>query len=94
MKKFVFVLMAGLLLSTAGVSQAATSRGGLMGFISGCCFGVRSGAAYNDGKEIHWRQWIRLIPIVGLVGAVWDGVDGANGVTTSDYAKKYGSIYY
>jgi hypothetical protein len=65
-----------------------------MGFIAGCCFGVRAGGAYNDGKDIHWREWILLVPVVGLGFAVYNGIEGANGVTTADYAKRYGSIYY
>lgn len=77
-------------------AQAATGegRGGVMGFIAGCCFGVRAGADYNDGKEIHWREWIMLIPYVNIVFAIWNGVDGANGVTRADYAEQYGSTYY
>jgi hypothetical protein len=69
-------------------------RGGVMGFIAGCCFGIRSGAAYNDGREIHWREWVMLIPFASIVFAIWNGVDGANGMQTSDYAKKYGASYY
>lgn len=97
MKKVVAVLMAGLMLSMATVSQAAPAgggRGGLMGFIAGCCFGMRAGGAYNSGKEIHWREWVMLVPIVSIVVAIWNGIDGANGVTTADYAKQYGSMYY
>lgn len=76
------------------VDAAQARRGGVMGFIAGCCFGVRAGGAYNDGKEIHWREWVRLIPYIGIVFAIWDGVDGANGMETSDYAAKYGPIFY
>lgn len=95
MKKLIAILMTGALLSTATVSTAAPEgRGGLMGFIAGCCFGIRSGGAYNSGKEIHWREWGRLIPFANIILAVWDGIDGANGMTTSDYAKKYGSAFY
>lgn len=95
MKKLVVWMMAGIVLSTATISQAAPAgRGGVMGFIAGCCFGVRSGGAYNSGKEIHFREWCRLIPIANIVFAVWDGIDGSNGMTTSDYAKKYGSAFY
>jgi len=87
----VALIMMGSVSSTMAINE---SRGGLMGFIAGCCFGVRSGAAYNDGKEVHWRQWVRLIPLANIVFAVWDGIDGANGMTTQDYAKKYGAIFY
>jgi hypothetical protein len=65
-----------------------------MGFIAGCCFGTRAGGDYNSGKEICWREWVRLIPYAGLVFAVWDGIDGASGVTRAEYAEKYGSTFY
>ncbi len=96
MKKALVGALAGLLLlGSIGPALAVNEqRGGLMGFIAGCCFGVRSGGAYNDGKEFHWRQWIRIIPLVNIVFAVWDGIDGANGMTTADYAKKYGAMFY
>ncbi len=84
-------LISGLVLETQAINE---QRGGVMGFIAGCCFGIRSGAAYNDGKEIHWREWIMLIPIANIVFAIWNGIDGANGMTSADYAKKYGSAYY
>jgi hypothetical protein len=29
-----------------------------------------------------------------VVFAVWNGIDGANGMETKDYAKKYGSSFY
>jgi hypothetical protein len=77
-------------------AQAAKGegRGGVMGFIAGCCFGVRAGADYNSGKEIHWREWVMLIPYVNIVFAIWNGVDGANGMTRAQYAEQYGSTYY
>jgi len=99
MKKIIAGLLvaAFMLVSVSPTpAQAATGegRGGVMGFIAGCCFGVRAGADYNDGKEIHWREWIMLIPYVNIVFAIWNGVDGANGVTRADYAEQYGSTYY
>ncbi len=86
----VALLMAGLMSAEA----VNPNRGGVMGFIAGCCFGVRTGAAYNDGKDLHWREWVLLIPYANIVFAIWNGVDGANGMTTSDYAAKYGATYY
>ena len=95
MKKIIALLMAGLVLSTSTVGMAAPEgRGGLMGFIAGCCFGIRAGGDYNEGKEIHWREWVMLVPFVNWVFAVWNCIDGANGMTTKDYAKKYGSIFH
>ena len=96
MRKVLAVLTAGALLGGSAMTASAMNenRGGLMGFIAGCCFGIRSGAAYNDGKEIHFREWCRLIPYVNIVFAIWDGVDGAKGTTTADLASQYGATYY
>ena len=92
MNKLVLSLaISGILLGSVPLSHAVnTQRGGFMGFVAGCCFGVRAGAAYNDGKNIHWREWITLIPGV----AIWNGIEGASGKQTSDYAKQYGSVFY
>ena len=86
------VALIGAMAAPVGAVNA--QRGGVMGFIAGCCFGVRAGAAYNDGKEIHWREWVHLVPIVNIVCAIWNGVDGMNGMTSKDYVEKYGSAYY
>ncbi len=92
-KRWLLASMAAVCLM-ASTAPAQTQRGGIMGFIAGCCFGVRAAGAYNDGKEIHWREWVMLIPYVNIVFAIWNGVDGANGVTTSELAKRYGASYY
>mgnify|MGYP003608883736 CR=1 FL=1 len=92
MKKIVCVMLV-VLMAVAVLpcgAQAEQGRGGFMGFIAGCCFGVRSAAAYNDGKEIHFREWCTLIP--GF--CIWNGIDGMNGVTTADYTARYGANYY
>ncbi|HMP72962.1 MAG TPA: hypothetical protein PKE55_06810 [Kiritimatiellia bacterium] len=97
MKKAICFVMVALMLglgSMTSVQAQQAERGGFMGFIAGCCFGIRTAAAYNDGKEVHWRQWLRLVPYVNIVFAVWDGVDGANGVGTADLASRYGSAFY
>ena len=95
MKKLITLCLAGALLTaTVGTAGAAEGRGGFMGFIAGCCFGIRAAGDYNDGKEIHWREWCRLIPYAGIVFAVWDGIDGAKGTTTGDYVGKYGAMFY
>ncbi|MBU1694625.1 MAG: hypothetical protein KJ726_00380 [Verrucomicrobia bacterium] len=96
-KVLVCLLIATFVMAVVGPVQAAdkgAGRGGLMGFIAGCCFGIRAGAAYNDGKEIHWREWVSLVPIVNIVVAIWNGIEGANGVTSKDYATQYGAMYY
>lgn len=97
MKKIIAGLLVVAFMAVAiSPAQAAKGegRGGVMGFIAGCCFGMRAGSDYNDGKEIHWREWCHLIPYVGIVFMIWDGVDGANGVTRAQYAEQYGSTYF
>lgn len=96
MKKIVAMLLVVLmaLFSFAPAATAGGQPGGFEGFLIGCCFGLRSAAAHNDGKELHWREWIRIIPIANIVGMVFDFVDGMNGTTTKDLANQYGSNYY
>ena len=92
MSKLMASLMVGMLLAGSALTASAAneSRGGFMGFVAGCCFGVRTGAAYNDGKEINWREWLTLIPGI----CIWNGIDGANGMTTADYTKAYGTSFF
>lgn len=95
MKAIAILLVALMaLLAVAPGAMAGSDQGGLAGAIIGCCFGVRSAAAYNEGKDLHWREWIRIIPYVNIVFAIFDGVDGMNGRTSADLATQYGSNYY
>lgn len=88
------LLIAVMLLTVTAPMVQAEGRGGLMGFIAGCCFGIRAGGDYNAGKEIHWREWIMLVPIANLVFSVWNGIEGMEGVTRSEYAARYGASFY
>lgn len=96
MKKIVACLMIALfvVMAIAPAASAADEKGGFLGFIVGCCFGVRSGAAYNDGKDLHWREWGTLIPIFNWVVGIMNGLDAMNGHTTKDMAAQYGANYY
>ena len=40
------------------------------------------------------REWVLLIPVANIVFAIWNGVDGANGMTTADYTKAYGTSFF
>jgi len=83
------------MLATLSVqAKSGEGRGGVMGFIAGCCFGIRAGADYNSGKAIHWREWARYLPYIGIIFPVWNGIDGAGGVSTEDYAEQYGARFY
>ncbi len=94
MKAIAVMLVALMALFAIAPAAMAHETGGLVGGIIGCCFGVRSAAAYNDGKDLHWREWGRLIPLASFVFAIWDGVDGLNGRTTGNLASEYGTTYY
>ena len=92
MKKFLALSLAAAVLAAS--SAQARESGGFSGGIVGCCFGIRTAAAYNDGKDLHFREWLRLIPIANLVGAVIDGLDGYSGVTTADLRAEKGAAYF
>ncbi len=96
MKKIVAVMLIAILMLTivGPVASAGEGRGGFMGFIAGCCFGLRAGVDYNDGMDLHWREWCRVIPYVGIIFGLWDGFDCGGGMTRPDLAAKYGSQYY
>jgi hypothetical protein len=96
MKRVIVLVLIAVFL-TSGVSAFAAAkaeRGGFMGFVSGCCFGIRSAGAYNDGKAWHMREWGLLIPFFQYYIMIMNGLDGANGITTSDLAAKYGAAFY
>jgi hypothetical protein len=92
MKKFLALTLLAALL--AAPSAQAREAGGLAGGIVGCCFGIRTAAAWNEGKNLEIREWLRIVPIAGIVAAIWNAVDGWNGVTTADLRKMAGEAYY
>ncbi len=96
MKKLIaFSLVALFILGSAPVVQAQQGqRGGVAGLFVGCCFGIRTAGQYNEGKDLHFRDWGRIIPIVNIVLAVWDGIEGAQGITTHDLQMQYGANYF
>ncbi len=93
MKKILAIALVAAIFMAAPVAQARET-GGLAGGIVGCCFGVRTAAAWNEGKNLDIREWLRIVPIAGIVAAVWNTIDGWNGVTTADLRKKAGAEYY
>ncbi|MBM4143288.1 MAG: hypothetical protein FJ225_06820 [Lentisphaerae bacterium] len=98
MKKFITlcVLIALCLTLFPAASQAKVQRnpGGIMPFLVGCCWGLREGTEWNEGAQMHWREWCRIIPVVGLVIAVWDGIECAGGITAHQWAEKNGANWY
>lgn len=95
MKKVLVVLLAIAFCSAAPIqTEAAAERGGVIGFFVGCCFGIRNGTAWNEGKDLHFRDWGVIIPFVGWVIAIWNGIDTAGGITSSEMSSMYGSHFY
>ena len=97
MKKIIVAALAMLILATSvNVSSAAAveGRGGIGGFLIGCCYGLRVGTEWNEGKDPHWREWLRIVPIVNVVIAIWDGIECSQGMTSHEFAAKYGTNWY
>ncbi len=98
MKKFVvFICLAAALLAVAPTAvEAKVNRapGGIAAFFVGCCWGIREGTEWNEGADMHWREWIRIVPVVGTVIAIWDGIECAQGMKAHDWATQYGANWY
>jgi len=98
MRKIGFVLcVAALLMALCPAqSEAKVDRepGGFPAFFVGCCWGLREGVEWNEGADMHWREWCRIIPYAGIVFAVWDGVECYGGITAHDWAEKNGANWY
>ena len=90
------VAMILLTLTVAPTEAKNTTRapGGLPAFLVGCCFGLRVGGEWNEGADLHWREWARIIPWVGGLFAIWDGVECYNGITAHDWAAQNGANWY
>lgn len=98
MKKIVSIvlLLVVLLALCPANSEARTNRdpGGIMPFIVGCCLGLREGTEWNEGADVHWREWCQLIPIVNIVFGIWNGIECAGGITAHEWAEKNGANWY
>ena len=96
-RAIIAVLLAGALLSLMPInSDAKVSRepGGLPALLIGCCWGLREGTEWNEGADMHWREWVRIVPYVNIVIMIWDGMECYQGVTAHDWAKQNGANWY
>ncbi len=93
-----WILVCTLLVSAFApvTAQAQTQRtpGGVPAFFIGCCFGLREGTMWNEGADLHWREWCTLIPYAGIVFAIWNGIDCAKGLTATEFQEQYGINWY
>ena len=88
------VMFLALVLVPASEAKVTRTPGGIGAFLVGCCWGIREGSEWNEGADMHWREWIRIVPIVGFVIGIWDGVECAQGMTAHAWAQKYGANWY
>jgi len=88
--------LAVSLLAPMSAEALNTNRapGGVVAFFVGCCFGVRVGTEWNEGADLHWREWAPVIPYIGIVFSVWNGVDCANGMTAHEFAEQNAANWY
>jgi len=82
------------LLTPPAHAKVSREPGGIPAFFVGCCWGIREGSEWNEGADMHWREWLRIVPVAGLVVSVWDGIECMDGVTAKDWAKQYGANWY
>ena len=98
MKKLLWLVAIGMLFTvfSTGQAEAKVTRepGGLPAFFIGCCWGLREGSEWNEGADMHWREWCRIIPYAGIVFAIWDGVECYGGITAHEWAEKNGANWY
>ncbi|NQT93650.1 MAG: hypothetical protein HQ559_12895 [Lentisphaerae bacterium] len=94
MKKIVSIalLLVLLLALCPATIEARANRdpGGIMPFIVGCCLGLREGTEWNEGADVHWREWITLL----ILPAIWNGIECAGGITAHEWAEKNGANWY
>lgn len=86
MKKLIIAALAAATLAMAlpFTAVAGDGRGGCMGGLVGCCFGIRAAADYNEGMDISLREWMRLVPVISLFVAIMDTFDGFSGVSRGE----------
>ncbi len=96
MKKIIAGSLIASILATTAVQAAALNngRGGVGGFFVGCCLGLRTGAQWNEGKDLTGRELCRFIPVVSYFVGIWDGIDTAQGRTTVELQKLYPGNFY
>jgi len=98
MKRFVAIaciaLIALTLCPATGSAKVKRDPGGIPAFLVGCCWGIREGSEWNEGADMHWREWCRLIPFVNILMGLWDGVDCYGGITAHEWAEKNGANWY
>ncbi|MBP1590332.1 MAG: hypothetical protein IJT88_08850 [Kiritimatiellae bacterium] len=90
MKKMIALLVSMLILASVSLAAPVEGRGGFLGGIHGCCFGLRGAAAYNEGKNMTALEWIDALVACHIIAFV----KGCSGITTSDLKASYGESFF
>lgn len=98
MRKVGVVVLAAILVLTLCPTHAEAKSdrdpGGARAFLVGCLWGLREGTEWNEGANLHWREWCRLVPFMNVVVSLWDGWECARGITAHEWAEKNGANWY
>ena len=100
MKKVLGMALALTLVASIAAPLTAEARnttrapGGAPAFFIGCCFGLREGTEWNEGADLHWREWAVVVPAVGVLVSVWNGIECANGLTAHQFAEQNAANWY
>lgn len=92
MKKIVLALtVAATMFAAVPAVHAENARtpGGFTAGLIGCCFGMRTAAAWNEGKSLGIRDILDLI----FIGRIWSAITATGGTTTSDLHKEAPAYY-
>ncbi len=79
---------------TAEALNTTREPGGVPAFFAGCCFGLRVGTEWNEGADLHWREWATIIPFAGIVISIWNGFDCSEGMTAHEFAEQNAANWY
>jgi hypothetical protein len=93
MRKPLIVLCVAMtvLAAVARPARAAEKhKGGPMAFLVGALCGLRAGLEWNEGKDVHWREWCQVVPFVW----VWNGITCAKGTTAHEFGRQNGTNWY
>jgi len=90
MKKSLVIGAVLLAMAASTAVAAEKNKGGLMGGLYGCCFGMRGAAAYNDGLRAPAMEWIDRLLLFGIYAAVL----GFDGTATPDLRAEYSDRCY
>ncbi len=75
-----------MLLSVIILLSFVSAKGGVGPCLATCCFGPRTGLEINEGSNVRFTEWLRLVPMVGTVIPLYSGYEGWTGKTMTKVA--------